>query len=94
MVLEPIDYTEKLVQPNFHAYGTHICFDCENCYGGCPWTAVDEETGQVKFEPVPGWTVKKARVKTGRDWRVVEQIVDCPMCDPSPERNRLGANCE
>lgn len=41
-----------------------------NTRGGCSWTAVDEETGRVKFEPVKGWKAKKSEVGY--------HIIDCP----------------
>ena len=45
------------------------CIDCANAYGGCPWTEIDPETGKPKFEPVPGWTAKPVRRRTGTDRR-------------------------
>lgn len=38
------------------------CDHCKKYAGGCSWTAVDEETGRVKFEPVKGWKAKKSGV--------------------------------
>ena len=82
MILEPIDFSEKLIQTGCNDYGTNICWDCENYCGGCSWTAVDEKTGEVKFVPVPGWKTKDIRIRTGRNWRVTTQIVDCPLFKP------------
>ena len=31
------------------------CWTCQLACGGCPWTEVDHETGQIRFQPVPGW---------------------------------------
>ena len=83
------DFVENIIQSQFYGYGSNICFDCENCYGRCPWTAIDPETGKVKFEPVDGWkTQKRSRRNNGRQWEVVEQIIECPLFKPTPERKK------
>lgn len=88
MILEPIDYSEKLIQPGFNDFGTNICWDCEKACGQCPWTAIDPETKEVQFNPVPGWKTEKKRRKTGRNWVEVEQIVECPLFERTPDRRQ------
>ena len=81
------DYINKIIKPNFYGYGSNICFDCDRACGGCSLSEVNPETGRVKFEPIPGWkTVKKSR-KNGRNWEVVEQIVECPLFVPTVRKN-------
>lgn len=63
------------------------CIDCANAYGGCPWTEIDPETGKSKFEPVPGWTAKPVRRRTGTDRRGpvmmdTYNITECPLFKP------------
>lgn len=81
-----LDYISLIVQSNFYGFEINICWDCENYCGKCPWTGLDPETGRVKFEPVPGWKTKKKSRKTGRKWEVVEQITECPLFIPTPEK--------
>lgn len=76
-----MDYVDMTIQTGFFDYGVNICFDCKKSLGQCPWSAIDENTGRVKFEPVPGWkTVKRSR-REGRKWNIVEQIIYCPLFD-------------
>lgn len=62
----------------------NICIDCAKAIGNCPWSEVDVDTGRVKFEEVPGWTVirvSRRRYVGNRKWDYVEghQIVACPL---------------
>ena len=76
-----MDYVDMTIQTGFLDCGVNICFDCKKSMGKCPWSAIDDDTGRVKFEPIPGWkTVKRSR-KEGRKWLIVEQIVYCPLFD-------------
>ena len=64
-------------------FKTNICFDCARACGGCSWSAVDPETGKVRFEPVPGWTATPISINS-RDRRGVHQtqsyhITACPL---------------
>ena len=79
-------FEDKLVQSEFYGYGSNICFDCDRCFGKCPRSEIDPETGRVKFSPVPGWKTKKKSRKVGRKWEVVEQIVECPLFLPTKKR--------
>ena len=88
MIINPIDYSEKMIQSGCNDFGTNICWDCERACGKCPWSEVDEKTGKVKFRPVPGWRIVKQRVKTGTHWRTTEQIVECPLFIPTPDKGR------
>jgi Fe-S-cluster-containing hydrogenase component 2 len=80
------DFVDKLVQPEFYGYGSNICFDCDRCYGKCPWSEIDSETGRVKFQPVEGWVTKVRSRKVNRKWEVVQQIIECPLFVPSERR--------
>lgn len=69
----------------------NICFSCERAVGGCPWSAIDKETGKVKFEPVPGWTAKKVKLRLGVSKSKIEyvdtyHITACPLYEPSRKR--------
>lgn len=46
------------------------CEHCKKFSGGCSWTAIDEDTDRVKFEPVKGWTAEESEVGY--------HIIDCP----------------
>ena len=82
-------YIDQIVEPGNFIVHNNICFDCENAFGKCPWSAVDPETGRVMFEPIPGWKTKRcARKYNGRKWEIVEQIIECPLFKPMPERKR------
>lgn len=81
-----IDYTEKLVEPEHYAFGENLCFDCNRSFGKCPWTEVDRNTGAIKFQPIEGWKIETKRVKTGREWRFTEQIVECPLFDKTDRK--------
>ena len=37
------------------------CDTCRKACGGCSWTAIDPMTGEVRGEPVPGWTEEDRR---------------------------------
>lgn len=43
----------------------NICIDCKKACGGCSWSEVDPATGEIRFEPVPGWTAKKVQLRNG-----------------------------
>ena len=32
----------------------HKCWSCKLAYGQCEWSRVDEKSGKVRFEDVPG----------------------------------------
>lgn len=56
----------------------HRCWSCAKAYGGCAWTRVDPKSGNVCFEDIPGWRVKR-RVYT-EGGRTVERVLvkACP----------------
>ena len=70
---------------------TNICFDRKKACGGCSWSAVDPETGQVRFEPVPGWDAKKVKLHLG-DRRVTEtySIKACPQFEQEERRSNTA----
>ena len=45
----------------------NICIDCKKSAGLCSWSAVDRKTGELKFEPVPGWTAEKVKLRIQGD---------------------------
>jgi len=51
-----------------------LCWDCENCTGGCAWSR--------NFEPVEGWTVRETAEPTwiGKVQKMIPciTVVDCP----------------
>lgn len=59
------------------------CWTCENATGGCSWTAIDQKTGKVKFEPVPGWDATPTRRRLcGKTIMESYEIHDCPQYVP------------
>lgn len=59
------------------------CWTCENAMGGCSWTAIDPETGKVKFDPVPGWDATPTRRRLcGKTIMESYAIHDCPQYAP------------
>lgn len=78
--------TDELIISGIYKSGTNICFDCEKAIGGCCWSEVDPNTKKVRFEPVPGWKTKKVCRKFNRKWKIVEQIVECPLFEKTPDR--------
>lgn len=48
-----------------HRNSDNICIDCKKACGGCSWSEVDRATGEIRFEPVPGWTAKKVQLRNG-----------------------------
>ena len=74
--------------PVAYKSNANICFTCENACGKCPWSAVDEKTGRVKFDPVPGWTAKKVPLRTGVKgsksiYTDTYHITECPLYEPT-----------
>jgi len=74
-------------------YGSsaNLCFDCRRACGGCSWSAVDPETGEIRYEPVPGWTAEPTILFDGsyRDRRrkiPTMHITACPLFVPDPPR--------
>ena len=69
-----------------------LCESCKNYAGKCPWTAVDDKTGRVRFDPIPGWTAFPSTKHSCGNTLETFEIVACPMYvpdDPRPtERER------
>lgn len=70
----------------------NICFDCKKACGQCSWSAADPLTGELLFQPVPGWTAEKIeqngkyRCKySGPTWH----ITACPLFEPDDKRKGL-----
>lgn len=67
---------------------TNICFDCKKACGGCSWSELDPVTGKPRFEPVPGWTAKPARLLywvdngTRKRYDDTYEITACPLFEP------------
>lgn len=63
----------------------NICIDCKRSTGLCPWSAVDPKTGKLLFEPIPGWTAEKVKLRcgAGRDGKAnyedTYSIKACPL---------------
>lgn len=72
----------------------NICVDCDNAFGGCPWSEKNPETNRTRFEPVPGWTATKAYLSGGRmpngEKRILEtyRITECPLFVPDKNMER------
>lgn len=69
----------------------NICFDCKKACGKCSWSAVDPDTGKLKYEPVPGWTAEKVLYVSG--WSngkpchtETYHITDCPLFEQDDPR--------
>ena len=81
---DPKDY--EIIQSGWYGSGTNICFDCEKACGGCSWSEVDPETKKVRFQPIPGCKIQKRSRKYNGKWMIVDQIVECPLFERTPER--------
>jgi hypothetical protein len=86
MVKDEGCFVDKEIQPRFYHHGANLCFDCENYCGKCSWTETDPATGKTKFQPVEGWVTRKLSRRENRKWIVVEQIVECPLFIPTPDK--------
>lgn len=67
---------------------SNICFTCEKACGGCSWSEIDTTTGKVRFEPVPGWTARKVKLRIygkGKSsfYTDTYHIIDCPLYEPT-----------
>ena len=65
-----------------------LCETCQNYAGGCSWTAIDEKTGHVKFEPVPGWTATPSVKVSHKALLQSYAITACPEYIPDPPREQ------
>ena len=54
------------------------CWTCQNATGGCSWSAIDEKTGAVRFEPVEGWKAKPTKKKGYRRDFDSYHVYECP----------------
>ena len=63
-----------------------LCWKCSKAYGDCEWTEIDPETGRVRFDDVPGWTVERKCVKTKNHGKTVSYdrttVIKCPKFEP------------
>ena len=69
----------------------NICQDCQKACGGCSWSELDETTGEIKFQPVPGWTATKVILKAGNGGRKhieTYHITACPEFVPDEPRTK------
>ncbi len=82
----PLFEDYELIQSGWYSNSVNLCFDCEKACGGCSWSEVNPDTGRVRFEPVPGWKIQKKRRKYNRKWTIVDQIVECPLFERTPDR--------
>ena len=58
-----------------------LCWDCENCIGGCSWTK--------DFEPVEGW---KAEPVTNSDNSDTYLVSECPQFKPGKSKINLESD--
>ena len=71
----------------------NICWDCKKACGKCSWTAVNPLTGELLWQPVPGWTAEKIERVVHPDV-VVEtyHITACPLFEPDDKRKGTQAD--
>ena len=69
---------------------SNICFDCKKACGGCSWTEVNPDTGEVRFEPVSGWTAEQTYLLVcthgNKKWVQTFRITACPLFDQDDKR--------
>ena len=53
-----------------------LCWDCDNCYGQCSWSAI--------FKPVNGWIAEKTIVDNQTSYNVIY----CPEFTQGRERQK------
>lgn len=74
---------------------TNICFDCQRATGHCPWSALDPETGDPAFRPIPGWTVERVPyIIHGCKPDTTYRITACPLFLPDPPRGKSVGEME
>lgn len=87
-----IDDIKKLLkQKKLSIYRQTLCWKCENAYGGCPWTEVDNITNRIKFQPVPGWKAEKMHLKLyteNKNGDYSYLVYECPLFIKTPERGK------
>lgn len=71
---------EQYFVPENHA---NICFDCQLALGGCSWSEIDAITGEIRYQPVPGWEAKKSLINIGQRrypaYTASWHITACPL---------------
>ena len=76
-----------------HRTGETRCWSCTKACGGCSWTELDD-TGEVKFQPVPGWTAipTKIQIRSHSNMRNSESylVLDCPEYEWDGKRLAFG----
>ena len=72
----------------------NICFSCARACGGCSWTGIDAK-GKLRWEPVPGWTAKKVKMRLGNH-KVTDtyHITACPLYSHEEKKERKGVHLE
>ena len=66
------------------------CWTCALACGGCPWTELDKDSGQVRFEPVPGWDAEEVVMDSNGVTIHTYRIFSCPMKVDEPPRKVLN----
>ena len=65
---------------------TTLCWECDNCYGGCAWSR--------SFKPVDGWEAieNKTQVKNGKyiEQRTSYTVLKCPEFTRDRPRRKRG----
>ncbi len=67
----------------------NICFDCKKACGQCSWSAADPLTGELLFEPVPGWTAEKIEQNSNYRYKypnTTYHITACPLFEQDDKR--------
>lgn len=81
----------EVVRRNGHGQA-NICIDCARACGGCSWTGIDDK-GELRWEPVPGWTAEKIQMKVG-NYKTVDtyHITACPLFIREEKKERKGVH--
>lgn len=70
-----------------------LCWDCKNACGKCSWSAADPATGELLFQPVPGWTAEEVQ-RTENTYSsnvvVTYRVIDCPLFERDEKLKSYG----
>lgn len=63
------------------------CWTCKLACGSCPWSELDPNTKQIRFQPIPGWDAEAVVYDSNGVKVQTYKIYSCPMkVEDSPRK--------
>lgn len=62
------------------------CWTCKLACGSCPWSELDPNTKQIRFQPIPGWDAEAVVYDSNGVKVQTYKIYSCPMKEEEPPR--------